>query len=204
MGHPKSVQAFIEEIPSWDDGDHLAGPPLSSMQWLVWALATAGKFFEGMIVFMQGVGLPLISERFSLTDIDKGLITAATLAGILVGALFLGGLADRLGRKPVFIGEMVLLLLALVVAAFAPSKEVLIVSLFVTGLALGADYPTAHLVISESIPAAIRGRLVLGAFSFQAVGAVLGTAIAAVILERSQILMPGGCSIWYPCSRWLP
>jgi MFS family permease len=37
-------------------------------------------------------------------------------------------------------------------------------------------------VISESIPSAIRGRLVLGAFSFQAVGAVLGTAIAAVIL----------------------
>ena len=98
MGHPKSVQAFIEEIPSWDDGDHLAGPPLSSMQWLVWALATAGKFFEGMIVFMQGVGLPLISEQFSLTDTDKGLITAATLAGILFGALFLGGLADRWGR----------------------------------------------------------------------------------------------------------
>jgi len=156
MGHPKSVQAFIEEIPSWDDGDHLAGPPLSSMQWLVWALATAGKFFEGMIVFMQGVGLPLISEQFSLTDVDKGFITAATLAGILFGALFLGGLADRLGRKPVFIGEMVLLLLALLVAALAPSKQVLIGSLFVTGLALGADYPTAHLVISESIPPGFR------------------------------------------------
>ncbi len=182
MGHPKSVQAFIEEIPSWEDGDHLAGPPLSSMQWLVWGLATAGKFFEGMIVFMQGVGLPLISEQFALTDLDKGFITAATLAGILFGALFLGGLADRLGRKPVFIGEMVLLLITLIVAAFAPNKQVLIGSLFVTGLALGADYPTAHLVISESIPSAIRGRLVLGAFSFQAIGAVLGTAIAAVIL----------------------
>ncbi|WP_254990964.1 MFS transporter [Cyanobium sp. N5-Cardenillas] len=158
------------------------------MQWFVWSLATAGKFFEGMIVFMQGVGLPLIAREFMLTDLDKGLVTAATLAGILCGALLLGGLADRLGRKPVFIGEMVLLLVALLVAAASPNPSVLIGSLFVIGLALGADYPTAHLVISESIPAAIRGRLVLGAFSFQAIGAVLGTAIAAVVLSSSASL----------------
>ena len=112
----RSVQAYIEEVPCWEGGARLAGPPLSGMQWLVWSLATAGKFFEGLIVFMGGVALPLISEQFAMTSTDKGLVTAATLAGILVGALALGGLADRLGRKPVFIGEMVLLALALVAA----------------------------------------------------------------------------------------
>ncbi|MBM5809370.1 MAG: MFS transporter [Cyanobacteria bacterium M_surface_9_m1_291] len=152
------------------------------MQWLVWSLATAGKFFEGLIVFMGGIALPLIAEQFAMSTADKGLVTAATLAGILVGALALGGLADRYGRKPVFIGEMVLLAVALVVAAFSPNTPTLVGALFAVGLALGADYPTAHLVISESIPAAVRGRLVLGAFSFQALGAVLGTAIAAVVL----------------------
>jgi MFS transporter, putative metabolite transport protein len=178
----RSVQAYIEEVPSWDGGIRLAGPPLSAMQWLVWSLATAGKFFEGLIVFMGGIALPLIAEEFSMTSADKGLVTAATLAGILLGALALGGLADRFGRKPVFIGEMVLLAVALVAAAFSPGTHTLVAALFVIGLALGADYPTAHLVISESIPAAVRGRLVLGAFSFQALGAVLGTAIAAVVL----------------------
>ena len=170
----RSVQAYIEEVPSWEGGARLAGPPLSGMQWLVWSLATAGKFFEGLIVFMGGVALPLISEQFAMTSTDKGLVTAATLAGILVGALALGGLADRLGRKPVFIGEMVLLALALVAAAMSSGTSSLVAALFVIGLALGADYPTAHLVISESIPAAVRGRLVLGAFSFQALGAVMG------------------------------
>jgi len=178
----RSVQAYIEEVPSWDGGTRLAGPPLSGMQWLVWSLATAGKFFEGLIVFMGGIALPLIAEEFAMTSTDKGLVTAATLAGILFGALALGGLADRFGRKPVFIGEMVLLAVALVAAAFSPGTHTLVAALFVIGLALGADYPTAHLVISESIPAAVRGRLVLGAFSFQALGAVLGTAIAAVVL----------------------
>jgi MFS transporter, putative metabolite transport protein len=184
----RSVQAYIEEVPSWEGGTHLAGPPLSSMQWLVWALATAGKFFEGLIVFMGGIALPLVAEQFAMTSTDKGLVTAATLAGILIGALALGGLADRFGRKPVFIGEMVLLALALVGAAFSTGTIPLVTALFVIGLALGADYPTAHLVISESIPAAVRGRLVLGAFSFQAVGAVLGTAIAVVVLSSDHNL----------------
>ena len=105
---PRSVQAYIEEVPHWDGGATLTGPPLSGMQWLVWSLATAGKFFEGLIVFMGGIALPLVAEQFAMTSTDKGLVTAATLAGILIGALALGGLADRFGRKPVFIGEMVL------------------------------------------------------------------------------------------------
>ena len=158
------------------------------MQWLVWSLATAGKFFEGLIVFMGGIALPLVSEQFSIDQTTKGFITAATLAGILIGALFLGGLADRFGRKPVFIGEMVLLLIGLLGASFSSSIELLIFWLFIMGLALGADYPTAHLVISESIPASIRGRLVLGAFSFQALGAVIGTAICAVVLSSKPEL----------------
>lgn len=184
----KTVQAYIEEIPNWQDGSSLGKAPLSGMQWLVWSLATAGKFFEGLIVFMGGIALPLVSEQFSIDQTTKGFITAATLAGILIGALFLGGLADRLGRKPVFIGEMVLLLIGLLGASFSSSSELLIFWLFIMGLALGADYPTAHLVISESIPASIRGRLVLGAFSFQALGAVIGTAICAVVLSSKPEL----------------
>ena len=183
-----TVQAYIEEIPAWSSGTAMASAPLSSMQWLVWSLATAGKFFEGMIVFMGGIALPLLTAEFGLDDVAKGAMTSATLAGILVGALVLGGLADRFGRKPVFIGEMVLLLVALIGASTSSGIAVLLVWLFVIGLALGADYPTAHLVISESIPASIRGRLVLGAFSFQAIGAIAGTAIAAVVLAQKPEL----------------
>ncbi|WP_411876240.1 MFS transporter [Vulcanococcus limneticus] len=178
----RSVQAWIEDLPAWDSQHLLAAPPLTATQWRVWAMASAGKFFEGLVVFMGGIALPLVAAQFGLGPAAMGLVTAASLLGILLGALLLGGLADRFGRRPVFIGEMALLLLALLAAAASPGPSWLVAALFAIGLALGADYPTAHLVISESIPAAARGRLVLAAFSFQALGAVAGTALAALLL----------------------
>lgn len=179
---PKTVQDYIDERPLWSDGTPTSSTPMTAMQWRIWSLASAGKFFEGMIVFMTGVALPLLSREFDLSATDKGLVTAASLAGILVGATALGGLADTFGRKQMFIAEMVLFTVFLVAMTFAPNFPLLVLFLFGSGLALGCDYPTAHMVISESIPTSKRGRLVLSAFAFQAVGALFGAIIGYVIL----------------------
>jgi len=182
----RTVQEYIDETPLWKDGTTLLKSPMTSMQWRIWGLATAGKFFEGMVVFMTGVALPLLVLEFDIGTAEKGLVGAATLFGILVGATALGGLADRFGRKAMFIGEMALFTVFLVAVSFSPSFPVMVVCLFGMGLALGCDYPTAHLVISESIPSGDRGRLVLGAFAFQAVGALVGTLIGFMILKSSE------------------
>lgn len=178
----KSVQDYIDETPRWADGTGVPSVPLTDMQWRIWGLAAAGKFFEGLVVFMTGVAIPLIGAEFAMTAAEHGVVGAASLFGILIGALVLGGLADTFGRKPMFIVEMIIFMLFLVLAALSPSYFWLVVALFGIGVALGCDYPTAHLIISESIPSAVRGRLVLSAFGFQAVGALTGTIIGYVIL----------------------
>jgi len=186
---PKTVQEYIDETPVWADGTKVPQVPMTLMQWQIWGLATAGKFFEGLVVFMTGVALPLIAMEFRLGSAEKGMVGAATLFGILIGATALGGLADHLGRKQLFIAEMILFLIFLVAMTLSPNFPLLLVSLFGMGLALGCDYPTAHLVISESIPSNCRGRLVLSAFAFQAVGALVGTVIGYMILKSHQSLM---------------
>ncbi|CAN5604689.1 MFS transporter [soil metagenome] len=187
----KTVQEYIDETPVWADGTVLAGTVMTGMQWRIWMLATAGKFFEGMVIFMTGVALPLISLEFHLKPAEKGLIGAASLFGILIGATALGGLADRFGRKQMFIAEMILFTVFLIAVTFSPNFYFLIVCLFGMGLALGCDYPTAHMVISESIPSNCRGQLVLSAFGFQAVGALFGTVVGFLILRTS-----GAISDW--------
>src|ERR1700727_1568802 len=172
----KSVQEHIDELPVWADGTTLPAAPMTNMQWLIWSLAAAGKFFEGYVVFMTGVALPLISREFHIASAENGIIGAASLAGILFGAVLLGGLSGYFGRKPMFIAEMVIFCAFLALLIICQSFLSLAICLFGLGLALGCDYPTAHMVISENIPSASRGKLVLGAFGFQAVGALAGTA----------------------------
>ncbi len=181
---PRSVQSYIDETPLWGDGTSVKATPMTGMQWFIWTLAAAGKFFEGLVVFMTGVAMPLIGEEFGLTKAEHGVVGAASLFGILVGAIGLGGLSDYFGRKRMFIVEMFIFLGFLCMLAFAPNYFWLVFFLFGLGLALGCDYPTAHVIISESIPSAMRGRLVLGAFGFQAVGALTGTVVGYVVLKN--------------------
>jgi MFS transporter, putative metabolite transport protein len=178
----RTVQEHIDELPMWADGTRLTSAPMTGMQWLIWSLAAAGKFFEGFVVFMTGVALPLLSREFGIGPAENGLITAATLFGILVGAVGLGGLSDRFGRKIMFLVEMVIFVAFLFALVFAPNFYLVVLCLFGIGLALGCDYPTAHIIISENIPSSARGKLVLGAFAFQAVGALAGTAVGYVVL----------------------
>jgi len=190
----KSVQDHIDEVPLWADGTHLLSAPMTGMQWLIWSLAAAGKFFEGFVVFMTGVALPLFSREFNIGAAEHGIISAASLFGILVGAVGLGGLSDHFGRKTMFVAEMIIFVIFLVLLCFSTNYIQVVICLLGLGLALGCDYPTAHMIISESIPSTSRGKLVLGAFAFQAVGALGGTAVGYFVLSTLPEL-----SAW----RWM-
>ena len=74
--HPmaaRTVQDCIEGVLADSTEPPRSGPVLSPTQWLVWSLATAGKFFEGWIVFMGGIALPLVSRQFGMNSTEQGL-----------------------------------------------------------------------------------------------------------------------------------
>jgi MFS transporter, putative metabolite transport protein len=178
----KTVQQYIDELPVWSDGTRLKTSPMTGMQWRIWSLAATGKFFEGYVVFMTGVALPLITREFHIPSGVNGIISAASLAGILFGSVLLGGLSDIFGRKRMFIGEMIIFCAFLALLLLCSNFISLAICLFGLGLALGCDYPTAHMIISETVPSSARGKLVLGAFAFQALGALGGTGMGCLVL----------------------
>jgi MFS family permease len=184
----RTVQDYIDMCPTWPDGTPTGTAPMTKMQSLIWSLAAAGKFFEGLVVFMTGIALPLIARQFHITAGQDGIVSAATLLGILIGAVGLGGLSDAFGRKLMFVIEMIIFTVFLAIITVVSGFWPLVLCLFGIGLALGCDYPTAHMIISESTPSARRGQLVLGAFAFQAVGALVGTGVGYLVLQRDPRL----------------
>ncbi len=178
----KTAQSYIDQRPMWPGGEALKSNKISPIQWFIWWLACAGKFFEGVLIFMSGLALPLIGMTFHIDLVEKGLYTASVLTGIFIGALFLGGLADRYGRKTLFIAETILLFVFLILSIVSVNYTMLLMCLFGMGLALGCDYPTAHLMIAESFPTKLRGRFILSAFGFQALGAFSGVLVAYSVL----------------------
>jgi MFS transporter, putative metabolite transport protein len=184
----RTVQDYIDMRPTWPDGTPIGSTPMTGMQWLIWSLAAAGKFFEGLVVFMTGIALPLIARQFHLDAGQGGIVGAATLFGILIGAVSLGSLSDVFGRKRMFVVEMLIFMVFLAILTVVPGYWPLVICLFCTGVALGCDYPTAHMIISESTPSASRGQLVIAAFAFQAVGALVGTGVGWLVLQADPQL----------------
>src|ERR1700733_14507889 len=86
----RSVQEHIDELPIWADGTTLPSAPMTGMQWLIWSLAAADNFFKGFFFFSPGVPPPLFGRDFNPAPYQQGVSGAASLFGILVGALALG------------------------------------------------------------------------------------------------------------------
>lgn len=82
----KTVQEYIDETPVWPDGTAITQFPMTLMQWQIWGLATAGKFFEGLVVFMTGVALPLIAGEVFPTKI-RGSVAGFAASFAKIGAV---------------------------------------------------------------------------------------------------------------------
>jgi MFS family permease len=149
----------------------------------LWLLAARGVMLDGFDFFIIGVANPLIAEGWDLSATLKGLVSSAAIVGAIVGAGFLGPLADRIGRRRIFKYDLVLFVVFSAACIFAWNVWALIAFRFVLGIAIGLDYPISASYLAEILPSKARGRWLVGAFSLQAVGILLGALVGVVVLE---------------------
>ena len=148
----------------------------------IWFLSAMGIFLDGFDLFVMSIALPLIIVQFSATPLEQGIVGAAAVIGAIFGALIGGRLCDRFGRKKVFLFDLLIFIIFAILSSFAWSIESLIIFRFMLGVGIGADYPVCASYVSEFMPKRIRGRMLIAAFSFQAVGIFVAAAIGLFIL----------------------
>jgi len=168
-------------------------PQLSKLRRKITLLSGAGAFLDGFDLIIIAVALPVLKDYFpGMSPFTIALITAAAIAGALIGATWGGRLTDKYGRKAMYLVDLICFVVFALAAAFAWNPLSLIVFRFMLGIGVGADYPISATLVAEFSSAKRRGAHSgsLGAMWF--VGA-LAAYVTGIILE------PLGPSAW----RWM-
>ncbi len=170
--------------------------PVSRWHWRLVVVVGIGTFFDLYEVFLGGVLAPVLAKEFGLGTLGKSMVIAAGFAGMFIGANVLSIAADRLGRRRVFILNLLVYSLFSFAAAFSPNIETFLVLRVIAGIGLGAELVLVDTYLAEFIPARYRGRMTAWAYTIGFLGVPLAALLGGKLVARTQLL---GIDGW----RWL-
>ena len=162
-------------------------------------VSSGGAFLDGYVLSLIGVALTQITAQMSLTTHWTAAIGASVLLGILVGSIAGGYLTDIIGRKKMFVLDIIAIALFSALSMTDATPMQLVIYRFFIGVFVGADYPIATSLITEFTPKHHR------AISMGMVSAAwyLGATVAALVgyclcdVDNGWKLMLGSAII--PC-----
>jgi MFS transporter, AAHS family, 4-hydroxybenzoate transporter len=192
VGSSRVPAAVDDDSPIVDVASCIDGQPISRLQWRVFGTAMAIALLDGLDVQVMGVAAPALARAWQLKPEALAPVFTAAPAGMLVGALIMGRLADHLGRKRPLIAATLLFATGTVLTAIAPTLHVMMVLRFLTGIGLGGVLPNLVSLVIELTPNRLRGRVATCTFSALPFGAML-----AGVLARWLIPTYGWASVFW-------
>lgn len=158
--------------------------PFSLFQWRVLLLCFCIVAVDGFDTACVGFIAPLLMREWHIGPQVLGLLFGAGLGGLMVGALLLGPVADRIGRKKTLIATVAFFGVASLATAHSPTVAILVALRFATGLGLGAAMPNAIALTSEYCPEHRRAFLTTVMFCGFTMGSGLGGVVAAQLIPE--------------------
>jgi MFS transporter, putative metabolite:H+ symporter len=165
--------------------------PVTRTQRRATVIVGLGLFFELYELFLTGVLSSVLVGEFGLTKAELALVLASTFIGMFVGALILGALADRLGRRGAFLLNLAVYSVFSLLGAFSMNAAWLVVTRFMAGVGLGAELPLADTYLTDLLPARHRGRYIARAYTVGFIGVPVVGFIAHWITATSFIGVAG-------------
>ncbi|CAN6175899.1 unnamed protein product [Urochloa humidicola] len=186
-----------EAATHYTTDDALMRVGFGRFQALVLAYSGLGWVAEAFEIMLLSFVGPAVEAEWAVSGAEQGLISSVVFAGMLIGSIAGGLIADRCGRRTGFLFTAVATGIFGLLGAFSPNYVSLLALRFVVGLGLGAGHVLSTWFI-EFVPAAKRGTwmvvfhccwtvgTILEALLAWAVMPILGwrTMDATVILER--------------------
>jgi MFS family permease len=134
--------------------------PWSRWHWMVVIGLGTVWVLDGLAVTIVGaIGGRLTEDDsgLALTPAQVGAAGSAYIVGACLGALYFGRLADKIGRKKLFMLTLAIFLTGSVLTAFSMNFAWFLACRFITGAGVGGEYSAIHSAVDELIPARVRG-----------------------------------------------
>ena len=125
-----------------------------------------------------------LRDLWRLTNLEATWILSIWFVGIMIGAYLFGYLADRFGRRRLFLLTLLLYGLFTFATAFASGYRSFIVLRLLTAVGVGAEYAAINAAISEFIPARHRGKANATVMNFWSLGAILAALVTLFLLNN--------------------
>src|SRR6266851_244596 len=156
--------------------------PWSAWHWRVVLALGVSWLLDGLEVTVVGSIGPSLQrpDTLGLGAAEIGWAASASIGGAVLGALVFGRLADRLGRKRIYLVATVLTAFSFNLASFALCR-------FLTGFGIGGEYAAINSAIDELIPARVRGRVDLIINGSYWIGAAMGAAATLILLDPRNL-----------------
>ncbi|MED4403821.1 MFS transporter [Metabacillus fastidiosus] len=145
-------------------------------------IAGLGWMFDAMDVGILSFVIAALKVDWGLSVTQMGWIGSVNSIGMAVGALLFGLMADRIGRKKVFIITLLLFSIGSGLSALVTTLALFLVLRFFIGMGLGGELPVASTLVSESVEAHERGRVVVLLESFWAGGWLIAALISYFVI----------------------
>ncbi|MEU0743553.1 aromatic acid/H+ symport family MFS transporter [Streptomyces sp. NPDC006134] len=171
-----------------------SGPPAPSgvrgrNAWTV-VLCWITVLLEGYDLVVLGAIIPTLlkTHHLGMTAGDATTIATLSLVGVAIGAVCVGPLADRLGRRLLLIGSVVVFSLFTLLVPLAGSVTMFAVLRLLAGLGLGACMPVSLTMMAEHMPAGRRARASTLTMTGYHTGAVITSLLALQVTDDWEIL----------------
>jgi putative MFS transporter len=151
-------------------------------------LTGGGIFVDGYNIIIISYGLAGIQKAFHPSAYLLGLIGLSVIIGNLIGALIAGYVVDRMGRKTIFILDLIFFVGFAILSGLVTNAYELLLARILVGLGIGLDYPIATSYLSEFSPVRSRGKYLIMNITFFNIAGVVSTPIAYWLLSYGELV----------------
>jgi MFS transporter, AAHS family, 4-hydroxybenzoate transporter len=183
-------QAAVIEVDSVIDNGKWT--PFQTATVLICGVVTLVDGFDAQSI---GFVAPVLAKEWGVTPASFGPVFSASLVGMMTGALSLGPVADRFGRKLAAILAVSFMGVFTLATMASTSIDNLLIIRFLTGVGLGGALPNCVALSGEYAPARWRATAIGAMFCGFPLGAMLGGLLAARIIPAlgwKSVFLVGG------------